>query len=297
MLFRGRFSKWQLGGSAIQLVLLIFGAQFESLTGWAITAAAIALVSLVLWIIAWRHVRAVADTPTSKIVSAAQGYVELQGRGRAFDGPPLLSKLSQTPCLWFRYQVEHRRDDQWDTEDQGESDGSFILDDGSGECLIDPEGAQVLTRSKKTWQTGEYRYTEWFVHPGQNIYALGQFVTRGSVDLRLSLSEDMRTLLAEWKQNPAQLHKRFDLNGDGELDLREWELARAQARREVLASHREARQLADVHVMHLPPAGQLYLLATIPPENILLRYRLWAGFHLLCFFAALGGLGWLLPQL
>ena len=297
MQFRGRFSRWQLGGSAIQLVLLIFGAQFESLKGWAITAAAIALVSLVSWIIAWRYVRAVADTPTSKIASAAQGYVELQGNGRSFEGSPVLSKVSQTPCLWYRYLVEQKRDDKWHTEDRGESDASFILDDGSGECLVDPEGAQVLTSDKKTWTSNDYRYTEWFMHPGQDVYALGEFVTRGSVDLQLSLSDDMKTLLAEWKQDPARLHQRFDLNGDGQLDLGEWELARAQARREVLASHRQARQLADVHVMHLPTSGQLYLLATIAPEKILLRYRLWAGFHLLCFFVALSSLGWLLPQL
>lgn len=297
MQFRGRFSGWQLGGSAVQLVLLIFGAQVDSLKGWAVTAAAIALVSLVSWIIAWRYVRAVADTPTSRVASAAQGYVELQGSGRAFEGPPVLSKLSQTPCLWFRYLVEQQRDREWHTEDSGESDESFILDDGSGECLVDPEGAQVLTSTKKTWNSGDYRYTEWFMHSGQEVYALGEFVTRGSIDLQLSLSEDMKSLLAEWKRNPAQLNQRFDLNGDGQLDLREWELARAQARREVLAGHRQTRQMADVNVMHRPTSGQLYLLATIAPEKILLRYRLWVGFHLLCFFAALGGLGWLLPQL
>ena len=85
------------------------------------------------------------------------------------------------------------------------------------------------------------RYTEWLLIERQKIYALGQFATRGSVDLDLNLVEDVKLLLAEWKTRTAELLERFDLDKNGQLDLKEWELARAQAKREVAANHRELR--------------------------------------------------------
>ena len=49
--------------------------------------------------------RYLLDTPTSKIRSAAQGYVELYGvlQGRE---APVLAPLSNTPCLWWRFKIE-----------------------------------------------------------------------------------------------------------------------------------------------------------------------------------------------
>ena len=44
----------------------------------------------------WRHVshiRLIEDTPTAKIRSAPQGYVELEGTGKLMDGPPIIAKL------------------------------------------------------------------------------------------------------------------------------------------------------------------------------------------------------------
>ncbi|MBK6638182.1 MAG: hypothetical protein IPG34_11250 [Rhodocyclaceae bacterium] len=290
---RLRHAYWQLGGSAAQLFVIIIAAQFESATGWRIAMVLVALLSLLSWVLAMRHVRAVADTPTSKVASAAQGYVELIGIGRPFDGPPVLAKLSMSPCLWFRYLVERRSDNKWKTESKGESDASFLLDDGSAICVVDPEGAQILTRKRHSWTEGSYRYTEWRIDEGDEVYALGHFVTQGGADLSLDVNEDVKLLLAEWKKDPARLNQRFDLDRNGELDMREWELARAQAKREVLAVHREARLQSDTHLMRLPPDARLYLVATITPESIVRRYRLWASFHVACFFAALGALWYL----
>ena len=47
-------------------------------------------ISLVLWILNFRRVRAVADTPTSRVASAPQGYVELCGIARQHPGQPLI---------------------------------------------------------------------------------------------------------------------------------------------------------------------------------------------------------------
>ena len=290
---RLRHAYWQLGGSAAQLAVIVIAAQFESVNGWRVATLLIALLSLLSWVLAMRHVRAVADAPTSKVASAAQGYVELIGTGRPFDGPPVLAKLSMAPCLWFRYLVEKRSDNKWNTESKGESDASFLLDDGSGICVVDPEGAQILARYRRSWTEGSYRYTEWRIDEGEEVYALGHFVTQGGADLQLDLNEDVKQLLADWKRDPTRLNERFDLDRNGELDLREWELARAQAKREVQAVHREARQQSDAHLMRLPPDARLYLVATITPDSIVRRFRLWAVFHVACFFGALGAFWYL----
>jgi len=54
------------------------------------------------------RLRLIEDTPTSLIRSAAQGYVELQGRGELLPGPPIVAPLTGLPCVWYRFKVEER---------------------------------------------------------------------------------------------------------------------------------------------------------------------------------------------
>ncbi len=276
--------------SASQLVLLIVGLQTESRLGLFVCVALMLPLSLLAWTATWRRARAIDDTPTSKVASAAQGYVELLGVGRPLAGEPLLSPLTHLPCLWFRYLVERKdQDSKWVTEERGESDASFILDDGSGECVIDPEGAELLVTRKDAWTQGERRFTQWLLIERQPLYAIGDFATLGSIDLELDAAADVKALLAHWKTQPEELLRRFDLDNSGQLDLKEWELARAQARREVRANHRELRRTADrqLHVMRRPADGKLYLIADLAPDRLALKYRRWSWFHIAVFFAAL----------
>ncbi len=271
-----------------QLILLIIGFQTESRVGMFACVALMVPLSLFAWTSAWRRARAVADTPTSKVTSAAQGYVELIGSGRPLAGAPLISPVSQLPCLWYRYKVERKTsDNKWVLEDKGESDASFILDDSTGECIVDPEGAEMLVTKKDSWTQGKRRYTQWLLIEHQTLYALGQFATRGSVDLDMNVAEDVKLLLSEWKTRTGELLARFDLDRNGQIDLREWELARAQARREVIANHRELRTSAELHVMHLPGDGRLYLISDMNPDSLTSKYRLWSWFHITIFFGAL----------
>ncbi|WIM05997.1 MAG: hypothetical protein OHM77_01515 [Candidatus Nitricoxidivorans perseverans] len=290
MLVRLRREYGQLITSGGQLVLLALGAQIDTPAGWAATALLIALVSLFAWISAMRRARAISDMPTSRVASAAQGYVELLGKGLPLAGTPVVSPLTSRPCLWYRFRIERRENDKWVHDDSGESDASFILDDGSGQCLVDPEGAEILPPRHERWTANDRRYNEWLMLERDSVYVLGYFVTKGSADLRLDLAEDVRALLAEWKTDERQLLSRFDLDGNSELDMREWELARRQARREVAASHRIIRAQAELHVMRRPDDGRLYLISGQPPERLARRYRWWSFAHLAMFFSALAGL-------
>ena len=290
MLVRIRREYGRFITSGSQLLLLGVGAQIDTPAGWRICAALIAAISLIAWMSTYRRARAIDDTPTSKVASAAQGYTELQGRGRPLAGPPVDSPLTHRPCLWFRFIVERKDGDKWVHDSSGESDASFILDDGSGLCLVDPEGAEILPTHKETWSQSDHRYTEWLLLENEVLYALGQFHTRGSVDLQLDRNEDVKALLAEWKKEPQDLLKRFDLDGNGELDLREWELARAMASREVARMHREARQQSELHIMRQPEDGRLYLISSLPPDKLARRYRWWSIAHLAIFFGVLAGM-------
>lgn len=290
MLVRLRREYGQLITSASQLALLTVGATVDSPVGWTATALLIALVSLFAWNAAMRRARVIADMPTSRVASAAQGYVELLGKGLPLAGAPVLSPLTSRPCLWFRFRIERRQNDKWVHEDSGESDASFILDDGSGQCLVDPEGAEILPVRHERWTARDRRYNEWRLLERDPVHVIGHFVTKGSLDLRLDHAEDVKALLAEWKKDPPQLLSRFDLDGNGELDMREWELARRQARREVSAGHRILRAQTELHVMRRPDDGRLYLISGQPPERLARCYRWWSFAHLAMFFAALAGL-------
>lgn len=295
MLVRLRYGIGPWLASGGYLILLFVGFHIDTPQGWRWVLAAVAVLALIAWVLALRRARAVSDTPTAKIASAAQGYVELLGSGVALDGPPLMSPLRPLPCLWYRYKIERKRGDKWVTESSGESTDSFLIDDGSGRCVVDPEGAEVLPRTTDTWQEGDYRYSQALIVSGERIYVLGAFRTLGGDSLRLDLREDVKHLLAEWKKDMPKLLERFDLDGNGTLDLREWQLARSQARREVERNHRELRAAPDTHMMGRPTDGRLYLISTLPPEKIERRFRLWAIAHVTVFFLSLAGLAYFRP--
>ena len=283
--------------SGAQLLLLFVGIKIGTPNGWLICLAIMAIISLIAWLAALYRLRVIRDTPTSRIASAAQGYVELHGQGRSFADIPLISKNSALPCLWYRYIIERRgSDNKWHTEDRGESEDSFILDDGSGECVIDPCGAEILTTHKDIWHKGNFRYTEWKLLMLDSIYAIGQFKTLGGSSEIPDANEELKFVLAEWKQDSKTLNARFDLNNDGVLDMQEWMLARQAAKREAEKRMNEARAQPDTNFLVQPQDQRLFLISNLPPDKLARRYQWWAWIHLVIFFAALGSIAWLLPQ-
>lgn len=283
----------QLITSGGQLVLLLAGFHFESREAWRWILALMAFISLLAWLSALHRKRLIVGTPTSRITSAAQGYVELLGRAYP-EGAPILGKCSLLPCLWYRYKVEKKNHkNEWRTVSSGESAAPFRLDDGSGMCVIDPAGAEIIARHKDTWQVGNERYTEWKLLEMDEVYVLGEFRTVGGSSVSLNHDDMVKQVLYEWKLDNAGLLKRFDLDGDDFLDMDEWLLARQAAKREARKRLNEARAEPDTHFMLQPHDGRLYLISNLPPEKLARRYALWTWLHLLIFFGALGGIGWL----
>lgn len=280
----------QVVTSGAQLVLLAGGAASESARGWTIALVLMALVSVAAWMAALKRRRTILDTPTARIASAPQGYVEIRGTGHAIPDNPVRSPLTGLPCLWYRYQVERKTSDgKWETAERGESDTSFIVRDGSGEVLVDPDHAEIMTGHRESWQRGDTRNTEWKFIAGDPMYVLGHFHTIGGTTLSLDFRGDVSALLAEWKRDPPALAARFDANGDGQIDLEEWAQARSAAQQEVAERHREARNLPAVHVIRAP-RDRPYLIANLDPQRLARRFGLWAVFHVLVFLGALSAI-------
>ena len=278
-------SEWLTSG--FHLVILVFAFQDESGRLWPWALGVVSLVSFFAWILAYRRYRQIHDLPTSKVASAAQGYVELFGRSERLDGELVASKISGLPCCWYRYYIERKEQGgKWKQVDSGVSRAHFLLVDDTGRCVISPEGAEVLCSRKQVWTEGSYRYTEWLLLRQAPLYAVGEFVTRGGGGAELDEKADMSALLAEWKGDPETLHERFDLNRDGTIDLKEWELARLQARRDVRRRHTEIRTRDGVHLLRKPHDGRLFLIADQMPEKLGRRFALWSVLHLLIFTGA-----------
>ncbi len=275
------------------LLLLLVALRVNTPPVWAGCLGLISGISFIAWAANLKRNRAIADTPTSRVATAAQGYVELYGR--AVNAPEFLAqgRLSGMPCVWYRYVTYQKNSEgKWMEIARGSSDTIFALEDGSARCLIDPDHAEVLTTHARTWVDGEYKHIEEQLLASDRIYALGEFCTLGGASTPLDSNEDVSALLADWKKDRPSLLKRFDLDQDGQLDLQEWELARRAAAREVAKQHRDLRTRPGVHVMRSPPAGQLYLLSNLAPEQLKKRYVWWGWAHLLTFVAAGGGALW-----
>ena len=276
--------------SGAHLLVLFVGARIGTAGSWAFSLVVIAAISLFAWSANFRRSRAVADTPTCKVASAPQGYVELFGRAKLHSGTATTSPVSRRPCVWYRYSVEEQRGNKWHHVSSGMSSDTFLLDDGTGQVVIDPDCAEILSGDRRRWRDGNLRYTEWLLTPGGDLYALGELRTEGGSASALDTTRDLNALLADWKASKPALLKRFDLDGNGQIDLKEWDLARRAALREVQKSHRQIRSEPGVNILRKPRDGRLFLLADLDPNRLARRYGLWTWIQLTIAIAAGAGL-------
>lgn len=260
-------------------------------------APLLACFSFGAWLMLQRRYRLTADTPTSTIASAVQGFVELRGTAAAHPGAPLFSPLRGLPCVWYHYHVQEKRGDKWETVRRERSDATFLLRDDSGECIVDPDLAEIMSQRTEVKLIGDIRQTENLLLAGDRLYALGQFKTLNPVETHLDSREDLGTMLAEWKRDKKTLMARFDLNQDGEIDEREWQLARTQAKREVAKQHREVRAQPGFHLLHKPSDGRHFLITNKDQEKVERAMLQWSRLCLVTFVIALGYFGHQLSSL
>lgn len=259
----------------------------------ASTLGALLLLSICFGLL--RKARLLEDTPTSRIRSASQGYVEINGHARLMPGPEIISPLSLTRCVWWRYTVQHleknRDKREWVTVEKATSGELFLICDPTGDCAVDPDDARVVPSIKRAWrgptqrpcrppdgswfQFGDYRYCEELILIGDLLYAIGWFRTQGC-EQEFTESQDLRELLTEWKKDQQTLLERFDHNGDGQIDLQEWENVRRAALEQVRAANVQRALNPEVHVLCRPPDRRPFILSTVTQEALSRRARFWA---------------------
>ena len=294
---------------------------------WLIVAglAAAAVYSLRYACKAWASSRAIEDTPTARVRSAAQGYVELCGRGLPAADSSNKGPLTGIPCTWWRYKIEGRRYSgrsfSWRTVDSGMSCEPFLLDDGTGQCLIDPRGAEVLPVATDRWYgptewpqgripdptgvlgwladafiTDKYRYTEYRLQPHEKLYAIGAFRSLGGAGGAAGADDVAAELLHAWKQDHAALLARFDTDHDGAISSAEWERARETARREAQARCAAEEREPVVNVLAEPMDGRAFLVSASDGESLARRFRRRALFGSAGFVGSAAALTWMLEH-
>jgi hypothetical protein len=280
----------------LQAALIGLAFELEYPPTWKILPLLLTALNLVGWLRALRIARAINDTPTSRVTSAAQGYVELHGHAQAHQGIPLMTPHTQLPCLWYRYRVERETNNKWQHVDSAESLAPFDLVDASGHCTLYPLGAHIQTTHKETRREGDLRHTEEVLLKNDRLYAIGAFRSERAADLILDARREEGELLAEWKADQDELHRRFDLDGNGDISPKEWMLARLAARREIARRHLETRAQSARHRMERPSDGRPYLISNLPPEAMGRRYTWLSRLFLVLMLGSLGGLTYVLKS-
>lgn len=271
--------------------------------------------------------RIIDDTATSKIRSAHQGFVELEGVGRLMKGMPIVSPLSNMQCLWYSYSVERKVKEydighdnshglsksHWEKVDSGVSDNLFLLIDETGTCVVDPEEATISPSFSKTWYGSQefnlsntnsadaimalstsssrffannnYKYTEKRINVGADLYVLGRFKTIGGRREKLDKAGEVRDLIAKWKTRPEFLLARFDENGDGEIDMQEWQKVMSMADQEVENSFTERLVQPEIHTVSKPvDSRRPFIISVESQETIANKYRWYSRAGMVGFF-------------
>ena len=250
--------------------------------GWPQAApAAMGVLALWQW---WRHYRRyrfVADTPTGRCHSPTQGYGQYHGQARACSGTPLLTPYGMMRCVWY-YASRQRRDDHHQPagpSHRSTSESAFLLQDGSGQLVIEPDGASVEALHHRQWHDQDYHYHENWIADGDPLYAMGSLATHAGAPDRQAWRDDLQLLLNDWKADQTTLLQRFDRDGNGTLDTSEWEAARLAATDTVNRQHRVLAAIPPSHHLRHPHDGRPFLLSWRSPAALAQRLRRLAWSH------------------
>jgi hypothetical protein len=261
----------------------------------AIVFGAVSLVALNRFFGRLRRDRVVADTPLVRIRSAAQGYVKVAGRAGPAGSTAISAPLSARPCVWWKYEladeeIDSRGNAHWRTVERGASVEPFVLSDGDAHCLVGPVNAEILPTTHDVWfgttprpeappsapspnlRHKSWRYSEWLLGVGDSLSVLGELRSHsGEGDFNNAVGAKLR----QWKLDQDGLLKRFDINHDGQIDVAEWELARAAAAKELQTQSPQA-SLARISVISQPIGAEPFLIAPLSPARLERREKLFA---------------------
>lgn len=192
--------------------------------GILVLAVLVVLVAGGFGLAMWRRRWMIADLPTSDAAHVFVGMNEVVGTAVELD-QAVVAPYSATECVWYRAilekEVQSGDNKRWTKESDESSDAPFWLEDATGRVLVRPKGASVhapqrhrmlhggrperfgrlsLLRSlaggspvpSLSLDASRYRTTEWYLQPGDQVYALGEATLRSdAVALELAPADPL----------------------------------------------------------------------------------------------------------
>lgn len=255
---------------------------WKAVTGFGVLTAGVLMFGYSLLLLYYR--RMIENTPTSKIRSMSMGMVELTGKTRLYYD--LRTSATKTHCIYYkcRYYKYQRTGDSagWKlTRSVSSGKIPFYIEDDTGRVLIHPDGAIInIPLASQSFQ-GSYiptlglqmhdpntKVVEELIPVGTHIYVLGSAqVEKHGKTFSQALAEKLRHL----KQN-AEAMEAYDANGDGRIDVDEWEAARKDAETVVYAeSLAKGGHQTETVVVKKPKFGMLPFIIADTEQKVVRR--------------------------
>ena len=234
---------------------------------------------LALWaaLSAKRFRQFILDTPRSKIGSAAQGFVELQGKCEFYGNRVTQGFMHGPPCVWHRYSVGCAENE---TSQSGQSDLPFVIRDETGTCVVNPDGAKIISSGRRSWSHGGKYYRTHYIRHGAELYVFGEMRTNGCSVTSYNERSEFASVLRTWKQDQPWLLEEFDADKNGEIDSDEWDNARARAEK-IARDKFEVKRVDRVeNSIRKPSNGLPMLISDQHPDTLTKKFLLLGYFNL-----------------
>ncbi len=273
---------------------------WETATGIFLAGAGLLVFSYGLLMLNYK--RMVENTPTSRIRSMAMGIVEVTGQARQYYN--LRTSHSGTRCIYFRcryfrkratpmhgrtsiFQPAMKNTESWVLERETTSGRlPFYIEDETGRALVRPEKALFLISRFRQEFSGTFgmfmsndlrrsdrRVHEDIIPEGARVYVLGKARPEKTGS---SIAEKINAELRALKTDNERLMA-YDADGNGRVDLEEWETARRDTENRVYAEMLAKGGQMEQVVIGKPGFGMLPLIIADTEEVIIrkLGLRVW----------------------
>ena len=233
--------------------------------------------------------RRIENIPTARIRSIAMGLVEVSGEAR--QKYLLKTPYSLLDCVFYRYKVVEQYETHKGRAQRILASGDsgwmpFYLEDESDHILVEPEGAVIeglitqtfhpgTTSTAGPWATSDsaslnITIVETLIPVGYSIYALGTAQRRTCAFSRRR--EELLERLRELKSSPDRLSA-YDLNGDGKVDIEEWQQARQDVEHQLMEESLHETEDPDDVFIGKGEQGQPFLISSKSEKALVRRLR------------------------
>jgi hypothetical protein len=264
---------------ALGLLLFLNGAPTAAVYVVAGGLAAIVVAGLAGFVELVRQIRRVEDLATSRIRSAAQGYVEIEGRAAPL-GATTRCPACGTECVWW--SVVEKPHPKARSGTRRSSESPFLVEDGAEVCIVEPREAEWLVGTVKchgSW--ARYLAGSRHIVPGDFLYVLGEFRTdrsgQGPDPPRARASVQASAAAAQRIQqglSAAAGRAAADTDKDGVLSVAERQAFAAQVKAQVAVERGLTSWNSEVHRIGRPVDGRPFVVST-QPQSVAMRWQRW----------------------